>query len=118
MAAACLRLLTAALQPPLPTPHTCRANRFVECEPDVLRLPMRPLQPSGTGDAFVVLASDGLWDAASDADVVAWVEATVKHPAMAAKRLATEAVDRGSGDNVAVVVAYLEPVATLERVHF
>jgi serine/threonine protein phosphatase PrpC len=70
------------------------------------------------GDAFVVLATDGLWDAASDADVVAWVEATVKHPAMAAKRLATEAVDRGSGDNVAVVVAYLEPVATLERVHF
>ena len=68
------------------------------------------------GDAVVVIASDGLWDVATDAEAVAWIADTVKHPAMAAKRLATEAVTRGSRDNVAVVVAYLEPVTTVERV--
>jgi len=44
--------------------------RFVECEPDVLRVPMRPLQASGSGDAFVILGSDGLWDVLSDEDAV------------------------------------------------
>ena len=68
------------------------------------------------GDAVIVIASDGLWDVATDGEAVAWIADTVKHPAMAAKRLATEAVTRGSQDNVAVVVAYLEPVTTVERV--
>lgn len=35
-------------------------KRFVEAEPDVLRLVMQP------GDAFVIVASDGLWDVLSD----------------------------------------------------
>lgn len=32
---------------------------------------------------------------------------TVKHPAMCAQRLVTEALARGSGDNVACLVAFL-----------
>jgi hypothetical protein len=50
--------------PPRPLP------RFVECEPDVLRVALRPLQPSGAGDHFVILGSDGLWDVLSDEDAV------------------------------------------------
>jgi hypothetical protein len=38
--------------------------------------------------------------------------AAVKEPGMCAKRLATEALTRGSGDNIAVVVAFLQPVRT------
>jgi len=82
----------------------------VASDPDIL---VHTLTPD---DAFLVLASDGVWDALGDEDVCRIVRDTVKHPAMAAKRVVTEAVDRGSGDNAAAVVAYLTPVATLERV--
>ena len=40
----------------------------------------------------------------------------VKDPAMCARRLATEALTRGAGDNITVVVAFLRPLATLEEV--
>ena len=36
---------------------------------------------------------------------------------MVAKRIATEALARGSGDNLSVVVAFLVPVTTAERVY-
>ena len=38
------------------------------------------------------------------------VPAAVKEPGMCAKRLATESLTRGSGDNIAVAVAFLQPV--------
>lgn len=67
-------------------------------------------------DEFVVLASDGLWDKLSNEDAVGLVSDTVKQPTMAAQRLATEALTRGSGDNITVIVAFLRPVDTLESV--
>ncbi len=39
--------------------------RFVECEPDITRLPLIPHR-----DTFVILGSDGLWDVLSDSDAV------------------------------------------------
>ena len=36
-------------------------------------------------DAFVIVASDGLWDRLSNEDAVALVQDTVKHPGMAAQ---------------------------------
>jgi hypothetical protein len=41
----------------------------------------------------------------------------VKEPSMCAKRLATEALTRGSGDNITVAVAFLQPVTTLEKIY-
>jgi len=40
----------------------------------------------------------------------------VKEPAMCARRLTTEALARGAGDNITVVVAFLRPLASLEEV--
>ncbi|KAE8702469.1 Protein kinase and PP2C-like domain-containing protein [Hibiscus syriacus] len=68
-------------------------------------------------DEFLVMASDGLWDVVGDTEVITIIRDTVKEPAMCSKRLATEAVARGSKDNVTVVVVFLRPVSTAERVY-
>ena len=57
-------------------------------------------------DEFLVVASDGLWDVLEPADVSALIRDTVKHPGMAAQRLVTEALTRGSADNVSAAVFF------------
>jgi hypothetical protein len=47
--------------------------RFVECDPDVTRLPLLPHK-----DSFVILGSDGLWDVLSDTDAVATAAAALR----------------------------------------
>ncbi|THF94781.1 hypothetical protein TEA_007169 [Camellia sinensis var. sinensis] len=42
---------------------------------------------------------------------------TVKEPGMCSKRLATEAAERGSKDNITVIVIFLHPVSTAERIY-
>ncbi|KAK9987045.1 hypothetical protein SO802_031996 [Lithocarpus litseifolius] len=68
-------------------------------------------------DEFLVMASDGLWDVVSNTDVVNIIRDTVKEPGMCAKRLATEAAERGSKDNITVIVIFLRPVSTAERIY-
>jgi len=60
----------------------------------------------GPEDEFLVVASDGLWDVLEPADVSALIRDTVKHPGMAAQRLVTEALTRGSADNVSAAVVF------------
>ncbi|CAN1243541.1 Protein kinase and PP2C-like domain-containing protein [Linum perenne] len=68
-------------------------------------------------DEFLVMASDGLWDCVRNAEVVSIIRDTVKEPTMCSKRLATEAAERGSNDNITVIVVFLRPVSTAERVY-
>ena len=69
-------------------------------------------------DEFLVVACDGLWDTLSNDKVVTIIQDTVKHPAMVAQRLATEAINAGSGDNISVIVVFLQPSQqTVERVY-
>lgn len=68
-------------------------------------------------EQFVVLATDGLWDVITNEEAVGLVMDTVKQPDMCAKRLVTEAVARGSADNITVTVMFLQPVSTLEQVY-
>jgi serine/threonine protein phosphatase PrpC len=63
------------------------------------------------------MASDGLWDVLTNEDVISIIKDTVKEPSMCSKRLATEAVERGSKDNITVVVIFLCPVSTAERIY-
>jgi serine/threonine protein phosphatase PrpC len=68
-------------------------------------------------DEFLVMASDGLWDVISNEDVLSIIKDTVKEPGMCSKRLATEAAERGSKDNITVIVVFLRPVSTAERIY-
>ncbi|KAL1339592.1 hypothetical protein AAHE18_U049400 [Arachis hypogaea] len=68
-------------------------------------------------DEFLVMASDGLWDIMSGEEVIKIIKDTVKEPGMCSKRLATEAVERGSRDNITVIVVFLRPVTTAERIY-
>ncbi|XP_071691546.1 probable protein phosphatase 2C 59 [Rutidosis leptorrhynchoides] len=52
---------------------------------------------------FLILASDGLWDVVTNDEAVAMVK-PIQSPEEAAKRLMQEASDRGSADNITVVV--------------
>lgn len=52
------------------------------------------------------MASDGLWDVINNLDVIKMIKDTVKEPGMCSKRLATEAVERGSKDNITVIVVF------------
>lgn len=63
----------------------------VTAEPEVEHF---DLQPS---DAFLVLATDGLWDTLSNQTAVNLICDTVKEPTMCAQRLVTEAITKGSG---------------------
>jgi len=64
-----------------------------------------------------VMASDGLWDVISSAEMINIIKDTVKEAGMCSKRLATEAVERGSKDNITVIVVFLRPVSTAERIY-
>ncbi|CAL5409198.1 unnamed protein product [Camellia sinensis] len=58
-----------------------------------------------------------LWDVMSNAKIVCIIKDTVNEPGMCSKRLATEAAERGSQDNITVIVVFLHPVSTAERIY-
>mmetsp|Transcript_14569 Transcript_14569/g.25418 ORF Transcript_14569/g.25418 Transcript_14569/m.25418 type:complete len:297 (-) Transcript_14569:908-1798(-) len=72
-------------------------KRFVISTPDV-----RDEQLS-KDDEFLLLASDGLWDVVSNQDAVSLVR-NIADPEAAAKKLTDEAYNRGSNDNISVIV--------------
>ncbi|KAG0462740.1 hypothetical protein HPP92_021216 [Vanilla planifolia] len=82
----------------------------VTAEPEIIETTL------SADDEFLVMASDGLWDAVSNKEVISIINNTVKEPAMCSKRLASEAIERGSKDNITVIVVFLRPVSTAERV--
>ncbi|KAL1548777.1 protein-serine/threonine phosphatase [Salvia divinorum] len=83
---------------------------FVTAEPEITETLL------SAEDEYIVMASDGLWDVVSNTDVVSIIKDTVKEGGMCAKRLASEAVERGSKDNITVIVVFLRPVSTAERI--
>jgi len=98
------------------------AKPAVSAEVEIKRFPV--IQDA---DKFVVLASDGLWDVMSSQDVVSFVHTRLDAPMKVGNRsdadrarcadnrrknmpryLAKEALKRGSGDNVCVVMIWLK----------
>ncbi|XP_051151117.1 probable protein phosphatase 2C 59 isoform X1 [Andrographis paniculata] len=52
---------------------------------------------------FLILASDGLWDVVTNEEAVCMTR-SIQDPEVAAKRLMQEANQRGSGDNITIVI--------------
>lgn len=79
---------------------------YVSATPDVTSLIL-----DGTED-FVVIACDGLWDVIPPWEAVEMVSDFVKdfgvEPIAAAKHLVTQAEERGSQDNITVVIVFFE----------
>ncbi|EYU18588.1 hypothetical protein ABFS82_10G150400 [Erythranthe guttata] len=84
---------------------------FVTAEPEITETLL------SAEDEYIVMASDGLWDVMRNEEVVSIIRDTVKEAGMCSKRLATEAAERGSKDNITVIVVFLRPVSTAERIY-
>jgi len=78
-------------------------KRYVTGTPDVKDERLTP------EDEFLILASDGLWDVCMNQDAVDLVRA-IADPEKAAKRLTAEAYERGSNDNITVVIVRFKAI--------
>jgi len=72
-------------------------KRYVIATPDIREESLRD------DDEFLILASDGLWDVISNQDAAGIVR-NIHDPQRAAARLAEEALQRGSNDNISCIV--------------
>ncbi|XP_052190719.1 probable protein phosphatase 2C 59 isoform X1 [Diospyros lotus] len=72
-------------------------KQFVVADPEIQE------QKVDSSLEFLILASDGLWDVVTNEEAVAMVK-PIQEPEAGAKRLMQEACQRGSGDNITIVV--------------
>jgi serine/threonine protein phosphatase PrpC len=88
-----------------------RALGDLECTPYVTHLPQIYRYKISRSDQYIVFACDGLWDVLSNQDVVDFVNelrGNKKFKGNYAKELAEHAINKGSLDNVTVIVYMLE----------
>ena len=87
-----------------------RAFGDIECTPYVTHLPQIYCRKLSKGDKFLILACDGLWDVLSNQDAVDFILdlETQKYKGNYAKVLAEYALEKGSMDNVTVIVYYFD----------
>ncbi|XP_057425998.1 protein kinase and PP2C-like domain-containing protein [Lotus japonicus] len=101
----------------LPALQVTRSIGDDDLKPAVIAEPEVTESNLSAEDEFLVMVSDGLWDVMSSMEVIDIINKTVKEPGMCSKRLATETVERGSKDNITVIVVFLRPVSTAERIY-
>lgn len=68
-------------------------------DPDILTFDLDKLQPE-----FMILASDGLWDAFSNEEAVRFVRERLDEPHFGAKSIVLQSFYRGCPDNITVMV--------------
>lgn len=76
-------------------------------EPDVLTFDLDKLQPE-----FMILASDGLWDAFSNEEAVRFIRERLDEPHFGAKSIVLQAFYRGCPDNITVMVVKFKKSGT------
>ena len=87
-----------------------RAFGDIECTPYVTHLPQIYCRKLSKGDKFLILACDGLWDVLSNQDAVDFILdlENVEYKGNYAKALAEHALEKGSMDNITVIIYYFE----------
>jgi serine/threonine protein phosphatase PrpC len=83
-----------------------RAFGDLECTPYVTHLPQIYRYKISQSDRYIVFACDGLWDVLSNQDVVDYMNSMInkKFKGNYAKELAEHAINKGSLDNVTVMI--------------
>ncbi|KAL6750469.1 phosphatase 2C-like domain-containing protein, partial [Haematococcus lacustris] len=94
----------------IPVQQTTEGGDGVTADPEVVYMQLRE------GDACLLLASDGLWDVLTPAQVAQLAADTVPQPTMLAQRLVAAAMEAGTADNVTALVAFLQPTLSRQRV--
>ena len=87
-----------------------RAFGDLECTPYVTHLPQIYRYKISSSDKFIILGCDGLWDVLSNQDVVDYItelQLNKKFNGNYAKELAEHALQKGSLDNVSVIILFL-----------
>ncbi|XP_031619124.1 protein phosphatase 1L [Contarinia nasturtii] len=79
--------------------YPLKEKNFVIAEPDILTFELNDHKPK-----FIILASDGLWDTFSNEEAVAYIKDKLNEPHFGAKSITIESYNRGSVDNITVMV--------------
>uniref|UniRef100_U5EEM8 Putative cell adhesion n=1 Tax=Corethrella appendiculata TaxID=1370023 RepID=U5EEM8_9DIPT len=79
--------------------YPLKDKKLVIAEPDILTFDLIDHRPM-----FVILATDGLWDTFSNEEAVAYIKDHLNEPHFGAKSLALQSYNRGSVDNITVLV--------------
>ena len=82
-----------------------KERNLLIAEPDVLSFDLRDLKLKPP--SFLILASDGLWDAFTNEEAARFVRWRLNEPHLGARSLAQQAYKRGSVDNITVLIVNL-----------
>ena len=80
-----------------------KEKNLVIAEPDILTFDLNDVEPK-----FMILATDGLWDAFSNEEAVSFIKERLDEPHFGAKSIVLQAYYRGSLDNITVMVVNFE----------
>jgi protein phosphatase 1L len=79
--------------------YPLKERQLVIAEPDIKMFDLEELKPE-----FMILATDGLWDAFSNDEACAYIRERLDEPHYGAKSIVLQAYYRGSLDNITVMV--------------
>lgn len=83
--------------------YPLKEKNLVIADPDILSFDLVDHRPQ-----FLILASDGLWDTFTNEEAVAYVRERLDEPHFGAKSIALQSYNRGSVDNITVLVIVLK----------
>lgn len=79
--------------------YPLKDRNLVIADPDVLTFDLKDHKPQ-----FIILASDGLWDTFTNEEACAFIKDHLHEPHFGAKSIVIQSYNRGSVDNITVIV--------------